>query len=137
MIQTFSPAIPTSLITNWIVRPCRPAIAWAGQHIGIQFLPIFPDDVEGGFWDVGNVQLSEVLTPTLVNPSFINGQFGATLQSDPGLVFQILATTNLCIPLSNWTSVVTVTNISGTTPFIDPSPSYNQRFYQVQQVPPP
>jgi hypothetical protein len=110
---------------------------WAGQHIGIQFLPIFPDDVEGGFWDVGNVQLSEVLTPTLVNPSFINGQFGATLQSDPGLVFQILATTNLSVPVSSWTSVVTLTNVSGMASFVDTPASTCARFYQAQQLPSP
>jgi hypothetical protein len=106
--------------------------AWAGRHIGIQFLPT--GSLTGGFWDVGNVQLWE--TPALINPSWSNGQFGATLLSEPGLVFQILAATNLCVPLSNWTSVVTVTNVSGTTSFVDPGPSYNQRFYQAQQLPP-
>jgi hypothetical protein len=107
--------------------------AWAGQHIGIQFLPT--GSITGGFWDVGNVQLW--VTPALINPNWSNGQFGATLLSQPGLVFQILATTNLHAPLSNWTSVVTLTNVSGTTPFFDPATNYNQRFYQAQQMSPP
>jgi hypothetical protein len=114
--------------------PVQASDPWASQHIGIQFL--VPDDAEpGGFWDVGNVQLW--VTPALINPSWSNGQFGATLLSQPGLVFQILAATNLCVPLSNWVSVVTLTNVSGMASFIDSSPSYNQRFYQAQQVPPP
>jgi hypothetical protein len=128
-------------ITNFVeyelnLPPVQASDAWADQHIGIQFLPIVPDGVEpGGFWDLGNVQL--YVTPALINPSWSNGQFGATLLSQSGLVFQILATTNLCVPLSNWTSVITLTNVSGTMSFIDPLPGCNQRFYQAQQVPPP
>ena len=116
------------------LAPVQASDAWAGQHIGIQFL--VPDDTEpGGFWDVGNVQLW--VTPALINPSWSNGQFGATLLSQPGLAFQILATTNLSVPLSNWTSVVTLTNASGTTSFVDQGPSYNARFYQARQLPSP
>jgi hypothetical protein len=110
-----------------------PADPWAGKHIGIQFLPT--GSITGGYWDVGNVQLWN--TPALVNPSWSNGQFGATLLSLPGLVFQIVTTTNLSTPLYRWSNVVTVTNTSGTTSFVDPSPSYNQRFYQARQVSPP
>jgi len=110
---------------------------WAGQHIGIEFLSTVSPDLEGGYWDLGNVQLSATLAPGLINPIWSNGQFGATLQSDPGLVFQILATTSLQIPLSNWTSVVTLTNVSGTTSFVDPATNFNERFYQAQQLPSP
>ncbi len=116
------------------LAPVQAGDAWAGQHIGIQFL--VPDNAEpGGFWDVGNVQLW--VTPALINPSWSNGQFGATLLSQPGLAFQILATTNLCLPLSNWTSVVTLTNVSGTNSFVDPATNCNERFYQAQQLPSP
>jgi hypothetical protein len=109
--------------------------AWAGQHIGIELLSTVSPELEGGYWDVGNVQLTAL--PLLINPSWSNGQFGATLLSVPGQVLQILAATNLSVPLSCWTNVVTVTNVSGSTPFIDPATNYNQRFYQAQQVPPP
>jgi hypothetical protein len=110
--------------------------AWAGQHIGIEFLSTASTNLEGGYWDLGNVQLTAVLPASLINPSWSNGQFGATLQSAPGLVFQILATTNLGIPLSNWSDVVTLTNVSGATPFVDPATNYNERFYQAQQLGP-
>jgi hypothetical protein len=106
---------------------------WAGAHIGIEFAP--GGSLFGGYWDVGNVQLWA--TPALVNPNLSNGQFGATLLSQPGLVFQILAATNLSLPLSNWSTVVTLTNTSGTTPFLDPAPASSQRFYLARQTPPP
>ncbi|MGD0814904.1 MAG: hypothetical protein ABSA83_14965 [Verrucomicrobiota bacterium] len=136
----YAPNIFTS-ITNFVtfelnVPPVQNGDAWAGQHIGIQFLSIIPDGVTAnGYWDLGNVQL--FTTPALINPIWSHGEFGATLLSEPGLAFQVLATTNLGAPLSNWSNVITVTNTSGTTPFVDPSPAYNQRFYQARQLSPP
>jgi hypothetical protein len=128
-------------ITNFVTfeldtPPVQTGDAWAGQHIGIQFLSVIPENLtNGGYWDLGNVQLAA--TPALINPMWSNGHFGATLLSQPGLVFQILTTTNLSAPLYLWSNVITVTNTSGTTSFVDPSPSYNQRFYQARQVLPP
>jgi hypothetical protein len=109
---------------------------WAGRHIGIEFQPQpLSSQDQGGFWDIGNVQLWNI--PCLLNPTLSNGQFGATLLSQPGQIFQILATTNFALPRSNWSSVVTVTNNSGTASFVDPTPSPQQRFYQARQVLPP
>ncbi|MGP8201728.1 MAG: hypothetical protein ACLQU4_19735 [Limisphaerales bacterium] len=128
-------------ITNFVtfelnVPPVQSSDAWAGQHIGIQFLSIVPDGVTNeGYWDLGNVQL--FATPALINPSWSHGQFGATLLSEPGLVFQIVAATNLSVPLSNWAGVVTLTNVSGTIPFLDPTTNHNGRFYQAKQLPAP
>ena len=130
-------------ITNFVtceldVPPVQAGDAWAGRHIGIQFLSIIPTDAQpGGYWDLGNVVLTVTLAPALINPGLTNGQFGATLQSEPGLVFQILATTNLSVPLPHWTNVVTLPNVSGTTSFLDPATNYNQRFYQAHQLPQP
>jgi hypothetical protein len=109
--------------------------AWAGQHIGIQFLSLATADNQGGTWDLNNVRL--FATPSFINPSWSNGQFGASLKSQPGSVFQILATTNLSVPLTNWTCVATLTNVSGTTSFVDPATNYNARFYQARQLPSP
>jgi hypothetical protein len=130
-------------ITNFVdfelkTPPVQASDPWAGQNIGIQFLSIVPDNVTpGGYWDLGNVELSAFVAPTLNGPSWTGGQFGATLQSDPGLVFQIMATTNLSGPPSAWTGVVTLTNVSGTTSFVDPATNLQERFYQAQQVSPP
>jgi len=132
----YDPSIftPTNFVNCELdIPPVHSSDAWAGQHIGIQFLSLATTNNQGGTWDLNNVQL--FATPSLVNPSWSNGQFSASLKSQPGLAFQILTTTNLSIPLSDWSNVVTVTNVSGTTSFIDPVASNKARFYEAQQVP--
>ncbi len=117
------------------IPPVQSTDAWAGQHIGIQFLSLATTNNDNGTWDLNNVQL--FATPAFVNPTWSNGQFGASLKSQPGLAFQILAATNLSLPLSNWTSVVTLTNVSGTTSFVDPATNNQERFYQARELPQP
>ncbi len=109
--------------------------AWAGQHIGIQMLSTVDTNLMGGYWDLDNVRLSSVLAPALLSPVRTNGQFQFTLQSEPGYAFEILTATNLSLSLSNWTSLGTVTNVTGAIPFIDTSTDFNQRFYQARQLP--
>lgn len=111
---------------------------WAGRHIGIEFMSTTYDpSLEGGFWDVGNVQLSESLTPALTCPAITNGQFQATLNSEPGLAFQILSAPRITTPSTNWTSLATLTNVSGSTMFVDPAANGTARFYQARQLSPP
>jgi hypothetical protein len=111
---------------------------WAGQNIGIQLLatPDFDDpDSWGGFWDVDDVRLIETTALSLVNPAITNGQFQLNVQSEPNVVFQILATTNLNLPVTNWTSLATLTNITGSLPFVDSTTGLGQRFYTAQKLP--
>jgi hypothetical protein len=108
---------------------------WAGQHIGVQFLSTVSSNLAGGYWDLDNVRLTDVLTPALINPGMTNGRFQVTLLSEPGLVFQILATTNLTVPLANWTSLATLTNTTGSVPFVDSTTGLGQRFYTARQSP--
>lgn len=107
---------------------------WAGRHIGIQFLCTASPGGQG-YWDLDNVRLTEVLTPALVHPRMSNGQFQATLKSEPGLVFQILATSDLTLPLANWASVATLTNTTGSIAFVDSTPGQGPRYYMALQVP--
>ncbi|HWY77869.1 MAG TPA: hypothetical protein VN281_19790, partial [Verrucomicrobiae bacterium] len=107
---------------------------WAGQNIGILFESTVPAGSIGGVWDLDNVRLVET-APTLANLVRANGQFSFTLQSDPGLRFQILATTNVTQPSTNWTSIGTVTNVTGSTVFTDPVTNLNTRFYRARQLP--
>ena len=109
--------------------------AWAGQNIGIQFLSTVTTNLQGGYWDLDNVRLSSIRAPTLTNPISTNGQFQFALQSEPGLRFEILATTNVTLPASNWMSLGTVTNITGTVYFSDAAISFNQQFYRARQLP--
>ncbi|HEV7924058.1 MAG TPA: hypothetical protein VGR14_01800 [Verrucomicrobiae bacterium] len=116
----------------------QPADPWAGQQIGIQLLatPDFNNpDSWGGFWDVDNVRLSETSALNLVNPTVTNGQLQLSVQSEPGAVLQILATTDLTIPVTNWTNLATFTNTTGSTPFVDTSAALGQRFYTARPSP--
>jgi hypothetical protein len=105
---------------------------WAGQNIGISFQALFP---VGGVWDLDNVRLTETVANYLYNPRWNAGQFTCTLQSEPNLAFEILTTTNLAQPISNWSSIGSLTNISGTTQVTDPGASPRQRFYRARRLP--
>jgi len=117
------------------VPAVRPSDAWAGQHIGVQMLSTVDTNLQGGYWDLDNVRLSSTLEPVLTNPVWTNNQFQFTLQSEPGLTIEILSATNLALPLSNWTSLGTITNTTGTTPITNPTASTNWRYYCARHVP--
>jgi hypothetical protein len=107
---------------------------WAGQNIGVQIASTVGFDLAGGYWDVDNARLTETLLPALTNPRTTDSHFGFTLESQPGLRFEILAATNLSLALSNWTSLGTLTNVTGTAPFLDPATNLNRRSYRVRQL---
>ena len=112
----------------------RATDAWAGQNIGVQIASTVSSNLAGGYWDVDNARLTETLLPALTDPRMTNSQFGFTLQSQPGLRFDILATTNLALPISNWTNLCTLTNATGAIPFLDPATNLNRRFYRARQL---
>ncbi|HWX23167.1 MAG TPA: hypothetical protein VN578_24965 [Candidatus Binatia bacterium] len=107
---------------------------WAGQNIGIQFLSTVAPNLIGGVWDLDNVRLTEVVATALNNPGLTNGQFNFTLQSEPGLPFEVLAGTNVTQPATNWASIATFTNVTGTFGFTDPATNLKQRFYRAHQL---
>jgi hypothetical protein len=112
--------------------------AWAGRNIGIQLLatPDFDDPAQwGGYWDAGNVVLVETTALNLASPAKTGGPMQLTVQSEPGVVCQILATGNLTQPVSNWTSLATLTNLTGSLPFVDSTAGAGPRFYTAQQLP--
>jgi hypothetical protein len=109
--------------------------AWAGKHIGIQMLSTVRPDLASGYWDVDNVRLAEFREPALTNPARTNGQFQFLLLSEPGLKFEMLATTNVTLAVSNWDSLGMVTNVTGTFPFVDAATGFGARFYRARQVP--
>ena len=112
------------------------ADAWAGQHIGISLLSTSRTNLNAeGYWDLDNVRLTSTLAPTLLNPARTNNQFQFTLQSEPGMILEILAATNAALPALNWSSLGIVTNTTGTIPFIDTAANFDQRFYRARQLP--
>lgn len=117
------------------VPTVRPTDAWAGQHLGIQMLSTVDTNLQGGYWDLDNVRLSSTLEPVLLNPVRTNNQVQFTLQSEPDLRLEILSATNLTLPLSEWTSLGTLTNTTGTTFFTNPAAGTCRRFYCARRLP--
>ena len=108
---------------------------WAGQNIGILIASTVGFDKANGYWDIDNARLTETALPALTEPQVMSSQCGFTLQSQPGLRFEVLASTNLALPLSNWTSLGTLTNVTGAIPFLDPAANLSRRFYRARQLP--
>lgn len=117
------------------VSTVRPSDSWAGQNIGILCLSTVSPELERGYWDLDNVRLVSILAPQLVNPALTNNQFQFTLRSEPGLRFEILASTNASLAIASWTSLGSITNVTGETPFVDSAPIFAQRYYQARQLP--
>ena len=59
-----------------------------------------------------------------------NGQFSFTIQSLPGSAVEIHASPDL----SNWSSIATLTNLTGTAAFSDPATNFQRRFYRLRQL---
>ncbi len=116
-------------VTLPAVNPTDP---WAGQHIGIELMAV-PDPYDptswGGYWDVDNVRLVESTPLNLINPLMTNGAMQFTVVSEPNTVYQVLSTTNLALPVWQWTSLGTFTNTSGSMLFTDTNSAATQRFY--------
>ena len=109
--------------------------AWAGQHVGLAIMSTVGFDLAGGVWDVDNVRLTSALAPVLTESAATNGQFSFMLDSEPGLGFQILATTDLALPISGWTSLGTLSNYTGSVSFSEPATNSPGRFYRARQLP--
>ena len=107
--------------------------AWAGKHIGIQILSNNGFDQIGGYWDLDNVRLTEAKHPLLKAVSLNTNQIQFNLQSEPGLKFEILGTGSL--PSSSWTSLATITNVTGNQSITLAAPGSAQSFYQARQLP--
>ena len=112
-----------------------PTDLWANQTIGVQMASTVGTNLASGYWDLDNVRLTETVLPHLTNPQIMSNHFSLTVCSEPGLQFEILAHTNLASPLSAWTSLGIVTNVSGTNAFSDPATNLNHRFYTLRQLP--
>ena len=126
---------PKRLVDVTVQVPTVPAsVPWAGQHIGIQLLSTIDPGLAGGFWDIDHVRLKSFDQPVLLAPGFAEGCFGFTLQSEAGAKIEILASSDMSLPLSNWASVATLTNATGNIPFRDEASTAERRFYRARQV---
>lgn len=108
---------------------------WAGRHIGVQILSTVTTNLQGGYWDFDNVRLFSAAAPQLIGGTLADGQFTLTLQSEPGLRFEILASSEVARSSSAWTSVGNVTNVTGTVSFTDAMANSSHKFYQARLLP--
>ena len=129
----------THFVDCTVTLPVKAGAACVGQNIGIELLSTVGFDYlgegGGGYWDVDNVRLNETVTTALANPARSRGSFSFTLLSEPGLAFSILATSNLTQSVTNWASLTTLTNVTGSSVVTDPATNISQRFYLAHQVP--
>jgi hypothetical protein len=78
---------------------------------------------------------SAVTPPTLIGPTLTSdGTFQFTFSNnDPGATFTVLTTTNLSLPLTDWTVVGPATNTApGLFQFSTDTTNYPQGFYRVR-----
>ncbi len=115
-----------------VVRTSDP---WAGQNIGIKIESTVAPQLIGGVWDVDNVRLSDSGATILQNPRFSGSQFSFSLQSAPGLSFEVLASSDLAAPAAQWTSLGVVQSSDGSGAFTEIATPAAHRFYRVRQVP--
>jgi hypothetical protein len=74
-------------------------------------------------------------SPFMIRPAFLtNGAITFTFTNSSGLSFTVLGTTNLSLPVTNWTVLGTAQEVSsGLYQFTDsPATNFTQRFYRVR-----
>ena len=113
--------------------PVRAGDPWAGQHVGIALRSTVTDTNLGGYWDLDNVRLTATMAPSLRDVAWRNGQFTFSIMSEPGLAFEIQATTNLVA--SNWSTVGFATNAGGMASFTNAAAWSSRTFFRARQLP--
>lgn len=68
-------------------------------------------------------------------PMWTNKILNFSLQSLTAGNVEVLTSTNLTVPNSNWTSLGTLSNLSGPSLFQDPSTNVSRRFYRARVIP--
>jgi hypothetical protein len=89
----------------------------------------------GGFWDVDNVRLVDTTALNLPGATMTSdGQLQLSLTGEPGTSYQILGTTDLSLPVAQWTSLGTVVNVTGNILVTNQQTGLGQRFYTARQL---
>jgi hypothetical protein len=122
--------------------PTLPLVSGRHEHIAA-LLPNGKVLVAGGFNTSDSGPTTELFDPASVVPTpflltpptrLLTGEAQFTFRNTPGMGFTILSTTDLAVPLDNWTSLGFAAEISpGHYQFTDLQAAQNpQRFYRVR-----
>jgi hypothetical protein len=63
-----------------------------------------------------------------------DGSLVMTVEGVTNRVYSIVVSTNLLVPLSNWTQILRLTNTTGQTTFTNPPPSALPGYYRAQEL---
>jgi hypothetical protein len=108
--------------------------AWANRPIGLRLLSTVSTNLQGGYWDLDQVRLEAVGPPVLVDVGVTNEVVGFTLESEPGLQFDLLASADPALPIEEWGRVTTLTNVTGRATYSEPATNSFGRFYRARQL---
>jgi hypothetical protein len=108
---------------------------WAGKNLGIQVVSTVDPNLAGGYWDIDNVQVQEIPEIGLLDPYITDSEIAFTLQSEAGLRLEVLAADEATGLNASWSTLSSVTNLTGLVSIADVRTNAARRFYQVKQVP--
>ncbi|HXS69694.1 MAG TPA: kelch repeat-containing protein, partial [Candidatus Polarisedimenticolia bacterium] len=120
-------------VSNWSANSFTSLPVWNFPP-GYALATVFVNGIQSTS-SIVNVSVPVAVMPeitVLKNPQFLGNQsFQFIFTNTPGAVLSVLATTNLALPLTNWTRLGGATEISpGQFQFIDPqAANHGQRFY--------
>ncbi|HLP76115.1 MAG TPA: kelch repeat-containing protein [Candidatus Paceibacterota bacterium] len=121
------------LSTNWSTNSFTSLPVWNFPP-GFALVTVFVNGIHGTS-GVVNVSVPVPTTPTLTDAkNLADGSFQFAFTNNVGALFGVLATTNAALPLSSWTALGGVTEVSpGQFQFTDPQATNSQqRFYQIR-----
>ena len=119
------------LSTNWSTNSFASSAVWNFPP-GWALATVFVNGIQSTS-SIVNISVPVPATTTLNRTVLTNGEFQFGFTNSPGALFGVLATTNLSLPLTNWTKLGGVVEISpGQFQFTDPQATNGgQRYYNI------
>ena len=70
----------------------------------------------------------------LVDAELLDGEIRFTLEGEPGLQFDLLASADPGVPIEEWARLTTLTNVTGRVTYSEPATNPGGRFYRARQL---
>ena len=117
--------------TNWSTNSFTSLPVWNFPP-GYALATVFVNGIQSTS-SIVNISVPNPAVTTLSGAQMTNGSFQLNFTNNVGALFGVLATTNLSLPLTNWTTLGGVMEIApGRFQFTDPQATNNpQSFYQI------